>query len=166
MTHNTFPVAEPITRSAPHLADIPTSDSDRRFDAQPSVSNHFAWIRTRLSVERTFMAWLRTAVSLIGFGFTIVQFFQRLQQMDPGAGHPVRPEAPRDLGLALIGAGLGSLVISAWQYRQGLKYLWQDQFKSIAGVYEKPQRTPLFMASMVLTLIGIFAFGSVFFHIM
>ena len=27
------------------------------------------------------MSWIRTAVSLIGFGFAIVQFFERLQQM-------------------------------------------------------------------------------------
>ena len=41
--------------------------------------SHFGWIRTRLAVDRTLLAWLRTSVSLIGFGFTIVQFFQRLQ---------------------------------------------------------------------------------------
>lgn len=42
---------------------------------KPSVLNqwgsHFSWLRTRLSVERTLMSWVRTAIALIGFGFTI-----------------------------------------------------------------------------------------------
>lgn len=137
-----------------------------RFDVQPSVSNHFAWIRTRLGIERTFMAWMRTAVSLIGFGFTIVQFFQRLQGMETSTGRHMRPEAPRDLGLALIAAGVGALVISTWQYRQMLHYLWRDQFRDIAGLGEKPHRTPAFIAAVILSLIGIFAFGTVFFRFM
>ena len=31
------------------------------------------------------MAWLRTAVSLIGFGFAAVQFFERMRQMPRAA---------------------------------------------------------------------------------
>jgi len=119
-----------------------------RFDVEPNVYNHFAWIRT--------------AISLIGFGFTIVQFFQRLQETGTAAVR--RPEAPRDLGLALIGAGMLALAIAAYQYRQSLLYLWQDQFYSIAGMSEKPHRTPTFLVAMVLLLIGLFAFGSVFFR--
>lgn len=135
-----------------------------RFDVQPSVSNHFAWIRTRLGIERTFMAWIRTGVSLIGFGFTIVQFFQRLQSVPGIHGREMARTTPRDLGLALITAGICSLTISALQYRQEIHYLWSPQFKSIAGFGEKPHRTPAFIAAMVLILIGIAAFLSVFFR--
>jgi putative membrane protein len=140
--------------------------SPGRFDVQPSVSNHFAWIRTRLGIERTFMAWMRTAVSLIGFGFTIVQFFQRLQGMEASNGRQMRPEAPRELGLALIAAGVGALIISTWQYRQMLHYLWRDQFRDIAGFDEKSHRTPAFLAAVILSFIGVFAFVSVFFRFM
>ena len=38
------------------------------------------------------MAWVRTAV-LIGFGFAIVQFFDRMDQM-PGSVPPAIPEWP------------------------------------------------------------------------
>ena len=51
------------------------------------------------------MSWIRTAVSLIGFGFTIVQFFERLQDI-PGVNPALHPAAPRYLGLALIGCGV------------------------------------------------------------
>lgn len=136
-----------------------------RFTVEPGVSNHFAWLRTRLGIERTFMAWVRTAISLIGFGFTIVQFFQHLPQMQGAAARPMRPEAPRDLGLALIGSGILSLAVAIWQYRQQLNYLWHDQFRAIAGFDEKPHRTPLFLAGIVLLLIGLFAFISVLFRL-
>src|SRR5262249_30453816 len=98
--------------------------NDDRFNVEPTVSNHFAWLRTRMAVERTFMAWMRTSVSLIGFGFTIVQFFQRLWD-EGGPGR--HPEAPRDFGLALIAAGVVSLAISAYQYRQTTHYLWRNE---------------------------------------
>lgn len=143
-----------------------TPISPARFEAEQNVSNHFAWLRTRLAVESTFMAWIRTAVSLIGFGFTIVQFFQRLQEMEPSNGHQMRPHMPRELGLALIATGVGALVISSWQYRQQLRYLWSAQFSSIAGVSERPHRTPAFAAAIVLMVIGVAAFISVFFRFM
>src|SRR5277367_5092386 len=86
-----------------------------RFEVKATASDHFSWVRTRLSVERTMMSWIRTATALIGFGFAIVQFFERLGQM-PGARPAAYPDAPRDLGLALISCGVLSLLISVWQY--------------------------------------------------
>jgi putative membrane protein len=134
---------------------------DARFDVQLSVGNHFSWLNTRLSVERTFLSWIRTSISLIGFGFTIVQFFQHLQTMEPAAERR-HPGAPRDLGLALIASGLGCLVVASLQYRRGLQYLWGPPFRSIAGVDSTAQRTPAMFAAAVLTLIGIAALVSVF----
>jgi Domain of unknown function (DUF202) len=46
-----------------------------RFEVKATASDHFSWLRTRLSVERTMMSWIRTATALIGFGFTIVPVF-------------------------------------------------------------------------------------------
>jgi putative membrane protein len=108
------------------------------------------------------MAWIRTAVSLISFGFTIVQFFQRLPQMERDMVRPLNPGAPRILGLALIGAGVLALAISSWQYRDGVKYLWEAKFASIAGAAETPKTTPSFSVAVVILLIGLFAFLSVF----
>jgi putative membrane protein len=131
--------------------------------------SHFGWLRTRLALERTLMAWVRTGVALIGFGFTIVQFFQRLRDME-GVAPPARPEAPRYLGLALIGAGVLSLVISEWQYRRVVHYLWSDQFRAIAGLEGKGMepiftQSPLTAVVIAVLLIGIFAFVSVFMRV-
>ena len=140
--------------------------TDDRFEIGPGVSNHFAWLRTRLGLERTFMAWMRTAISLIGFGFTIVQFFQRLQDMQGGEHRAMRFGAPRDLGLMLIGVGILALAIATYQYRRQVQYLWRPQFKSIAGMDEKIHHTPVYLVAVVLMLIGLFAFSNVFFRIL
>ena len=59
-----------------------------RFEVRVTADSHFSWLRTRASVERTLLSWIRTAVSLIGFGFAIVQFFQRVQE-SPGKTPPI-----------------------------------------------------------------------------
>ena len=40
----------------------------------------FAVQRTFLAFERSLMAWLRTSLSMISFGFTLVKFFEYLQE--------------------------------------------------------------------------------------
>jgi putative membrane protein len=131
-----------------------------RFEVKATASDHFSWLRTRLSVERTMMSWVRTAIALIGFGFTIVQFFDRIQEM-PGVGPAHFPEAPRYLGLSLIFCGIVALAISIWEYQWGLRYLWGGSFSAIAGVTREGKQTPLLAVAIVLALIGIFAFFAV-----
>ena len=55
----------------------------------PSGDSQFSWIRTRLCVERTLMSWMRTATALIGFGFAIFQYLDRLD-LAPGTKTPSR----------------------------------------------------------------------------
>ncbi len=131
-----------------------------RFEVRVTADSHFGWIRTRLSVERTLMSWVRTAVSLIGFGFAIVQFFDRMQQM-PGVHSARFPEAPRYLGLALIACGILGLVISIWEYRWALRYLWGGDFAPIAGVTKEGLQTPIVAVAILLIFIGMFAFFAV-----
>jgi putative membrane protein len=141
---------------------------DDRFQVRTTAESHFSWVRTRLSVERTMMSWIRTAVALIGFGFTIVQFFERLQDME-NVTAALRPQAPRYLGLALIGSGVIVLLISLWQYARVVRYLWHEPFRELAGMFTrrmKPvaEQTPVFTVTIVLLAIGLFAFFSVLFR--
>ncbi len=131
-----------------------------RFEVRVTAADHFAWVRTRLSVERTLMSWVRTGVSLIGFGFAIVQFFDRVQQM-PGVKPARLPEAPRYLGLALIFAGIAGLVVSIWEYRWTLRYLWGGDFAPIAGMTTEAKQTPIIAIAVLLIFIGLFAFFAV-----
>ena len=124
-----------------------------------TADTHFGWLRTRLSVERTMMSWVRTAVSLIGFGFAIVQFFERLQQM-PGTQAALVPAAPKYLGLALISCGIVALIISIWQYNWTVRYLRSGSFAKVAGMKEGMQ-SPVIAVAVLLTLIGLFALSAV-----
>jgi putative membrane protein len=143
----------------------PSSDAETaRFEVKPTASDHFSWVRTRLSAERTMMSWVRTAISLIGFGFTIVQFFDRMTEM-PGVAPARFPEAPRYLGLSLILCGVAALLISIWQYHWGLRYLWGKNFIAIAGVTREGMQTPLLAVAFTLALIGAFAFFAVVFRL-
>jgi putative membrane protein len=128
-----------------------------RFEVRATADTHFGWVRTRLSLERTLMAWIRTAVSLIGFGFTIVQFFERLQAM-PGVNPARLPQAPYYLGLGLIACGILALVVSIWQYHSALRYLWSESFAAVAGMTKEGKQTPLYAVAIALLLIGVSAF--------
>jgi putative membrane protein len=137
-----------------------TIDVVQRFEVRTTAESHFSWIRTRLSLERTLMSWVRTAISLIGFGFTIVQFFSRLDSM-PGVTPALLPEMPRYFGLALIGAGIAALAISTWQYHWSLTYLWAPPYNRIAGAQKDKMQTPILAICIGLLLIGLLAFGGI-----
>jgi putative membrane protein len=146
------------------MAESGTASSANRFEVRATASDHFAWLRTRLALERTIMAWLRTAVALIGFGFAIVQYLEHLQQF-PGARPTYLPEAPRYLGLALISCGVLALVISIWQYQWGLRYLWGEPYTPIAGATKEGKRTPIMAVAILLIGVGLFAFFAVLFRL-
>jgi len=142
------------------MTDSHTVPSAGRFEVRVTADSHFAWIRTRLSLERTIMSWLRTAVALIGFGFAIVQYLEHLEET-PGARAAYLPHAPRYLGLALISCGILALLVSMWQYWWSIRYLWGEPFSLIAGVTKEGKQTPVFAVAIVLLFIGLFAFFAV-----
>jgi putative membrane protein len=142
------------------MTDTPTVSSPDRFEVRVTADSHFGWLRTRFSVERTMMSFQRTAVSLIGFGFAIFQFFERLEQT-PGARPAYLPHAPQYLGLALIGCGILTLVISIFQYRWTVRYMWSGSFASLAGMTREGLHSPVIGVSVLLTGIGLFAFLAV-----
>ena len=131
-----------------------------RFEVKPTAESHFSWLRTRMSTERTLMSWIRTGTALIGFGFTIFQVAARFHSMS-AAGPAILPEAPRYLGLSLIGGGTLALIIAAAQYRWMIRYLWRPEFRPVAGVIDGPSHTPVLAVTLLLILIGISAFAAV-----
>src|SRR5580693_9620104 len=143
-----------------NMTDSRAAANAGRFEVRATAADHFAWVRTRLALERTMMSWQRTAVALIGFGFAIVQYFSRLQQI-PGARPAYLPTAPEYLGLALISCGVLALVISLWQYRWTVRYLWGGSFAPIAGMTKEGMQSPVVAIAILLICIGLFAFFAV-----
>ena len=146
------------------MPDSPPTQEQGRFEVRATADSHFGWIRTRLSIERTMMAWQRTAVALIGFGFAIVEYFNRLQHI-PGARPAYFRTAPDYLGLALISCGVLTLVISLWQYFWAVRYLWGESYAPIAGMTKEGMESPVIAIAILLIGIGLFAFFAVLFRL-
>ena len=119
--------------------------------AQLDTNTKLALARTRAAYDRTMMAWIRTATSLITFGFAIFKFFQlELGQRE----HEGRLIGARGFAVLMVGIGLISLLMGALEYRQNMRLLRAqdpDLPRSRTGV----------MAGLIFTL-GILAFILVF----
>ena len=93
--------------------------SDRQVDSMParlsSRRTALAFQRTRMSADRTLMAVIRTSLSLIGFGFTIYQFFRYLRE-SVGVTQLIRGEAPRKFSMALVMLGVVMLSLGIWKH--------------------------------------------------
>ena len=79
---------------------------NRMSQPELKLNDILALDRNKLAAERTLMAWVRTALSMISFGFTIYKF---LQVIDEQSTVPVlRPNAPRNVGLVSPASGRSS----------------------------------------------------------
>ena len=98
------------------------------------TSTRLAYERTYLAHERTLMGWVRTAIALISFGFTIAKVFEYLREKE-GARSTLL--GPRAVGSMMIAIGLVALVLATMQHRQASKILNErcpDLPPSLAGV--------------------------------
>jgi inner membrane protein YidH len=135
---------------------------ETQFDARPTASNHFSWINTLLSLQRTLMAATRTAVSLIGFGFTVAEFFRKTREGVPENLRVMHEEGPRNFGLALIGAGVISLALFTWQYNASVRQLRRGVFGSLAGDAGRSMFAPVYIVAGAVLLIGVAAFVTIY----
>jgi putative membrane protein len=92
--------------------------------------------RIYMSAERTFLAWIRTGIAFMGFGFVVARFglFLReiahsnnvtVAQHDNGFSLPI--------GVALIVAGIMVNLIAAIRHHRYIKALDRGQFRQAYG---------------------------------
>ncbi len=101
--------------------------------------------------ERTFLAWLRTSISLIGFGFAIARFglFMRqlnvaLTQQEPSVNPIFNSE---NLGIVFVIFGIVAIALAAWRYNQ---VFWE-----IERADYRPHRLPVWIMTGVVIILGI-----------
>ncbi len=137
-------------------------DRSLPFEVEASASNHLAWMNAILGLQRTLMAAQRTAITLIVFGLTITQVFARLETGVPDRFRILGPHLPRDVGLLMIGAGVGSLALFTWQYLRAVGYLGAEPFAAIRLSVRAPLHQLTCATAYAIMFLGMLAFASVF----
>jgi len=112
-----------------------------------------AFEQTALSHDTALTAWLRTAISLMSFGFTIYKFFQ-----ESGATEAARDRllTPRIVGLVMICFGLFSLLLAQIEHRKGIK--------KIRKSYPHLQKSGSALLSFLVLLFGLILFLAALFR--
>lgn len=88
--------------------------------------------RLYMAAERTFLAWIRTGLSLMGFGFVIARFGVFLREMAHTQGRETAPGTGFSIwvGTGLIIAGILLNLISVIQHRRYIRALDANDFRS------------------------------------
>ena len=98
-------------------------------------------VRDHLANERTYLAWMRTAISLMGFGVVILRlrFFKPPITTTPGNGWK--------LGLMFSLVGLATVLLSTYHY-------FAVRYDIDEDTYRPPDRWVL-LFSLTITLLGL-----------
>jgi putative membrane protein len=106
--------------------------------------------RVRFAAERTLLAWLRTGMALMGFGFVVARFGLFLREL-AALHEPSRPSHGWSLwiGTSLVLVGVAVTMLAAEQHRRFLQRL--DRRES----YVPPRWSLGLIASVLFVLIGL-----------
>ena len=134
-----------------------SSDPDRISVELSSRRTGMSFQRTRMSADRTLMSVMRTSLSLIGFGFTIFQFFQKLHE----AGTLRTSMSARRFGELLVYLGIAMLIAGIGYHVAFMNGLRKErQAMKDAGLVHAESAFPpslTLIISVLLLAIGVFA---------
>ena len=125
--------------------------------AQPEAARHrramlpsdMGEMRTIMAADRTLMAWIRTALSMLSFGFTIYKFLDTMAAQSPMP----HPESPRQVGVFLCAMGIAALVLGTIGYWITLRDLQRVEAFRIGR--------PVLLMALIMCIAGIAMFVSI-----
>jgi putative membrane protein len=115
-----------------------------------TLADHLARQRNRDAAERTLMAWIRTCLSLISFGFGLDKIVAAINNR-PGGGAAHAQLGVRMIAVAFILTGVLAMISATHQHRRNLRRLLREDF-----TYSEPASIATATAVM-LSLIGLAA---------
>ena len=83
--------------------------------------------RVFFAAERTLLAWTRTSLTLMAFGFVVERFGLFLTTLLPGHGETLQRGLSFWIGLSFIILGSMTSTTAVWQYRRLVRSLNPDE---------------------------------------
>lgn len=115
-----------------------------------NLNNELAKERTRAAADRTLMAWIRTSLSLIGFGFGIPTIVKTIEATRIGKN--INPHHFTNLvGLSFISIGIFAMVAALKEHRRMVNRIERDHY-----TYEKSNTAET--VGIALILVGLASF--------
>ena len=121
-----------------------------------NIQAELAKERNRAAAERTLMAWIRTCLALISFGFGIDRIVSAIRSLQAEGFNPVR--FSRVLGLAFVALGTYAMIVASIEHRQELERIQHQE-----DYLYKPRRSLGLTVAIALVCIGIIAFIGILF---
>lgn len=106
-------------------------------------------LRDHLANERTFLAWLRTSIAVIAFGFVIDKFSLYLKYFDPSLSAQTGSLKASFVGIGLIWAGTLLIPIALW-------FFLKEQRDIDLPAATRSGNWAIITLAIVLTAIGIY----------
>ena len=116
-----------------------------------NTSTELAKTRNRAAAERTTLAWIRTALALISFGFGLDKIISAIRNAG-GEGNTSQDVGVQLMSMGFIGVGIFTLLIAMRQHKRELIRLRSDPY-----LYRDEPSLSIATATAVL-VIGILAF--------
>ena len=118
----------------------------------PTASNR----RVHLANERTFLAWIRTSIGIMAFGFVVEKFALLIKEIShiigksgmPQAGAPVIHGYSSAFGILLVGLGAGIGLLAFFRFQRVEREIEEDAYHSSPALVR--------FVTVVVLAIGVF----------